>query len=75
MKQALLLLLILTACASCNKQYCWECDVNAAGLKYKETFCDRSKKEIQDMQEKPLQTKDHAGVVIYTTSFSNCSRR
>lgn len=71
-------LAIISAClalASCNKEYCWECDVNSAGITYKETYCDRSKKQISDMQNNPLQTKDNTGAVIYTTTFSNCVRR
>jgi hypothetical protein len=49
--------------------------VNADGVQFKETFCDRSKKEIRDMENNPLQTKDNTGTVVYTTTFSNCVKR
>ena len=75
MRTAILLICISLGLASCNKEGCWECDVNADGVQFKETFCDRSKKEIRDMQNNPLQTKDNTGKVVYTTTFSNCVKR
>lgn len=75
MRTTILLICISLGLASCNKRSCWECDVNADGVAFKETFCDRSKKEIRDMQNNPLETKDNAGTVVYTTTFSNCVKR
>lgn len=75
MRTAILIIFIGLGLASCNKESCWECDVNADGVKFKETFCDRSKKEIRDMENNPLQTKDNSGTVVYTTSFSNCMKK
>lgn len=75
MRTAILLIFIGLGAASCNKRSCWECDVNADGVQFKETFCDRSKKEIRDMQNNPLETKDNTGSVVYTTTFSNCVKR
>ena len=75
MKQALLLLLILTAFVSCNKKHCWECTVDLGGDVFQENLCGKSKKEIKDLQAKPQETKDKDGVVIFTTSYSNCSKR
>lgn len=72
MKVIAFILVVCICCMSCSKESCWECDVNSAGVKYKERFCDRSKKEIQTMEDNPLLTKDNAGTVIYTTTFSNC---
>lgn len=75
MRTAVLLICISLGLVSCNKRSCWECDVNADGVVFKETFCDRSKKEIRDMQNNPLETKDNTGQVVYTTTFSNCVKR
>lgn len=72
MRTAIILILACMAAASCNKQHCWECDVNEGGVQFKETFCDRTKKQIKEMQDNPLETKDPTGRVVYTTTFSNC---
>lgn len=75
MRTTIILMLFCLVAASCNKEGCWECDVNAGGVTFKETFCGRSKKEIRDMQNNPLQTKDNTGTVVYTTTFSNCEKK
>lgn len=76
MRKLFIPLLAVVMFSSCSKESCWECDVQTAGgLQYREQFCDRSKKDIQQMQDNPLHTKDATGKIIYTTSFSNCTRR
>jgi hypothetical protein len=75
MRTAIILILLCIGAVSCNKGNCWECDVNADGVMFKETFCERSKKEIRDMQNTPLETKDNGGTVVYTTTFSNCVKK
>lgn len=77
MRKFLLPILCIVSLTACKKQSCWECTVSTAGsLSYREEFCDRSKKEIQHMQDNPLQTKDQAtGEIIFSTSFSDCTRK
>lgn len=75
MKGIALILMVCICCTSCNKESCWECDVNSAGVKFKETFCDLSKKEVAKKQDKIHETKDQTGTVIYTTTYSNCIRK
>jgi hypothetical protein len=76
MRKTFVLLVLPLFVMSCQKQYCWECDIaTAGGLTYKEQICDRTKKQIKDMQENPLETKDNTGAVKYITTFSNCVRR
>jgi len=76
MRKFLFLVVASAMLASCSKESCWECDVTTAGgLNYREEFCDRSKKEIQEMQDNPLVTKDNTGEIIFSTSFSNCTRK
>lgn len=75
MKHIALILVFWTGAASCSKESCWECDVNANGVLFKESFCNMTKKEIQNKQDNPQETKDAAGTVIFTTSYSNCARK
>lgn len=58
---------------SCSKGRCWECTVTSAqGATFQEQVCDKDKKQIQELQDNPQETKDPAGNVIYTTTYSNC---
>lgn len=75
MKKAVLLLItVAIGTASCGKR-CWECTVNIDGVVSQEKICDKTKKEISDMEANPLETKDKSGTVIYTTTFSNCTKQ
>lgn len=75
MRKTVVLLALLPFIASCKK-YCWECTISTAGgLIYQEQICDRTDKQIQDLQDNPKETKDNTGQVIYVTTYSNCQRR
>lgn len=69
-----LLIFIAVTATSCGKR-CWECTVNSDGVISQEKFCDRNKKQINDMEANPWETKDKNGKVVFTTTFSNCTKK
>lgn len=58
---------------SCSKGRCWQCTVTSAqGATFSEQICNKTKKQIQELEDNPQETKDPSGQVIYTTTYSNC---
>lgn len=72
MHRILYIFLFALLAASCNKSKCWQCTVVSAGTEFTERICDKSKKDIDELQANPQETKDKDGQVIYTTTYSNC---
>ncbi|MCB0697019.1 MAG: hypothetical protein KDC07_06625 [Chitinophagaceae bacterium] len=75
MQKILLIICSGLLLASCNKKRCWECTVDIGGDTFQQEVCDKSKKEIKELQASPQETKDKDGNVIYTTTYSNCTKK
>lgn len=75
MHKLLIVLFLAVLCTSCSKTQCWECTVDIGGTAFQEEVCDKSKKEIEELQNTPQETKDKDGQVILITSYSNCAKR
>lgn len=77
MRKFLLPILCIVLLTACRKESCWECTVSTAGsLSYRQEYCNYSKKEIDHMQQNPQHTKDQqTGEIIFTTTYSDCTRK
>lgn len=75
MQRIALITILCLGLVSCSKSKCWQCTVVSAGVTSTEEICDKTAQDIKELETTPQETKDKDGVVIYTTTYSNCTQQ